>query len=265
MTPFFEKLWNNYQSVTPKAEQIRNTLNLDNYEYFNDHVAFRTLNIEGHGIQLLAAPFIKEGYKQCGTYFFEEKKLNAVHLESITNPLLPKVFISEILLEEFSPKLQKTLTNCFRTINIEQTSDDILTKGRTWDFEHSIFSDLSQESEYAAWIYAHGYRVNHFTIRINSLNNKNIDQVCFELIKNGISLNDSGGVIKGSEKIGLKQASTIADNTLLYCKSTSTEYPVPSCYVEFAERFEIDGKQYNGFVTKSANHIFESTNKKKKH
>jgi len=262
MTPFFEKLWANYQSVTPKAEQIRNSLNLDDYEYFNDHVAFRTLNIKGHGIQFLAAPFIREGYKQCGTYIFQQKKLNAIHLESIVNPLLPKVFISEILIEEFSPDLQKTLTDCFNTVNSNKSDEDILTGGRTWDFEYSKFSQLSEESEYAAWIYAHGYRVNHFTIRVNSLKNKDISEVCDELLKNGISLNDSGGIIKGSEKIGLKQASTIADNILLKCNTSGKEHPIPSCYVEFAERFEIEGKQYNGFVAKSANHIFESTNRK---
>ena len=60
MTPFFEKLWNNYQKATPTAERVRNSLSLDNYEYFNDHVAFRSLNTKGNGIETLIKPFIKE-------------------------------------------------------------------------------------------------------------------------------------------------------------------------------------------------------------
>ncbi|MFT6745781.1 MAG: hypothetical protein ACJAZ2_000115 [Glaciecola sp.] len=263
MTPFFEQLWNNYQQVTPTAELVRNSLHLDDYEYFNDHVAFRSLNLKGYGIDYLIEPFIKEGYKTCETYHFEEKKLNAIHLENIKNPLLPKVFISEIILEEFSKELQQTLLNSFKSINFKTVTDKVLTNGRTWKFDYQSYLKLSQESEYAAWIYAHGYRVNHFTIRVNSLNNTSIDQLCTQLSNGNIALNKSGGIIKGSDKIGLKQASTIADKVTITCDTTKKTHEIPSCYVEFAERFNINGKQFNGFITKSANHIFESTNQKK--
>ncbi|MFT6715997.1 MAG: hypothetical protein ACJA0Q_000626 [Saprospiraceae bacterium] len=263
MTPFFQKLWNNYQAVTPTAKLVRDSLNLDSYDYFNDHVAFRSLNLKGYGIDCLIQPFIKEGYKQCGEYYFEEKKLNAVHLESTTNPLLPKVFISEIILEEFSTHLQNTLTNSFKHINTNKVSEDILTFGRNWQYAQQIYLDLSKESEYAAWIYAHGYRVNHFTIRINSLDNTHINSLCKHLIKDDVSLNESGGIIKGSKQVGLRQASTLADNIKVHCDISQKTFEIPSCYVEFAERFEVNGKQFNGFVAKSANHIFDSTNQNK--
>jgi hypothetical protein len=35
-------------------------------------------------------------------------------------------------------------------------------------------------------------------------------------------------------------------------------YNVPGCYYEFAYRYN----NFNGFITQSANHIFESTNEK---
>ena len=36
---------------------------------------------------------------------------------------------------------------------------------------------------------------------------------------------------------------------------------VPCCYYEFAERFRMpDGKLFSGFIAKSADKIFESTN-----
>lgn len=38
---------------------------------------------------------------------------------------------------------------------------------------------------------------------------------------------------------------------------------IPSCYYEFAKRYkDSDGKLYQGFVAKSADKIFESTNTK---
>jgi hypothetical protein len=39
------------------------------------------------------------------------------------------------------------------------------------------------------------------------------------------------------------------------------EFDIPGCYYEFAFRHpETDGKLYSGFVAKSADKIFESTN-----
>jgi hypothetical protein len=42
-------------------------------------------------------------------------------------------------------------------------------------------------------------------------------------------------------------------------------FEVPSCYYEFAQRFpDSTGKLYSGFIAKSADKIFESTNYYKK-
>ena len=83
-----------------------------------------------------------------------------------------------------------------------------------------------------------------------------------EMIKdNGYILNSSGGEIKGSQNDLLEQSSTMADKMEVTFKSGS-EY-VPSCYYEFAKRYaDQSGNLYQGFVAKSADKIFESTNKK---
>ena len=45
-------------------------------------------------------------------------------------------------------------------------------------------------------------------------------------------------------------------------KFGSAEEIVPSCYYEFAKRYtDVTGNLYQGFVTTSADKIFESTNK----
>jgi glutamine cyclotransferase len=47
-------------------------------------------------------------------------------------------------------------------------------------------------------------------------------------------------------------------------KFTDGTYNIPGCYYEFAKRYKMDnGKFYQGFVAKSADKIFESTNKQK--
>ena len=68
------------------------------------------------------------------------------------------------------------------------------------DLAPRIFiSQLSEESEYAAWFYVFGFRANHFTVSINALKKYNdIHRVNDLLTKNGFVLNTSGGEIKGT-------------------------------------------------------------------
>ena len=85
-----------------------------------------------------------------------------------------------------------------------------------------------------------------------------------ELIKkNGFTLNNSGGEIKGSHEDLLQQSSTIADKVKVGFVEGS--YEVPCCYYEFAKRYpDSNGKLYSGFVAKSADKIFESTDFRRK-
>ena len=82
-----------------------------------------------------------------------------------------------------------------------------------------------------------------------------------EMIKdNGYILNSSGGEIKGSQNDLLEQSSTMADKMEVTFESGAES--VPSCYYEFAKRYaDQSGNLYQGFVAKSADKIFESTNK----
>ena len=124
---------------------------------------------------------------------------------------------------------------------------------------YEVYNRLREESEYAAWFYVFGFRANHFTVSINSLKIYNINSVNDLLKKNGFILNGSGGEIKGTPADLLQQSSTVADTVLVKFKEGSFE--VPCCYYEFAQRYsDSTGRLYNGFVAKSADKIFESTN-----
>jgi hypothetical protein len=57
----------------------------------------------------------------------------------------------------------------------------------------------------------------------------------------------------------LRQSSTLAD--IVNIKFIEGNYDIPCCYYEFAQRYpNPDGRLFSGFVAKSADKIFESTN-----
>ncbi len=260
---FFDQIWKQYISLNPDALKIHQLLEAKGEDVINDHVAYRTLKHDKLGIGSLSKFFEDRGYEQKSDYHFELKKLYAIHMEHKTDPTLPKVFISELLLEKFSDELQAILTNAVDQIpsNLIQ-NESLCIAGRPWTANFKTYEKLYDESEYAAWFYAYGFCANHFTVNVNSLKSfQNINQLNEFLIKSGFSMNSSGGLIKGSQQDYLEQSSTMAfEKEVLFSDGAHT---VPSCYYEFAKRYKMDnGQIYQGFVAKSADKIFESTNKR---
>ena len=123
---------------------------------------------------------------------------------------------------------------------------------------------LRSESEYAAWVYVYGFRANHFTVSINALKKYDTIEKVNQLLKdNGFLLNDAGGEIKGTPSELLEQSSTRAG--ILPVTFQEGIFEIPSCYYEFARRYpDSAGKLYSGFIAKSADKIFESTDFYKK-
>lgn len=258
----FDTLWKQYVKLTPQAEAVHSLLESKGETVMNDHVAFRTYNIEPIGLNSIAKFFLEMGYTFKGEYKFAEKKLFAKHLEH-PNADLPKVFISELEVEKFSPFLQKTIKDLVATVDKKITNDiSFLTCGRPWTVSHETYKKLYAESEYAAWMSAFGFCVNHFTVLINKLKHyKTVQDLNALLKQNHFVLNSSGGEVKGSPEVYLEQSSTMAAE--VDWKFSDGKFKVPSCYYEFALRYKTpDGKLYTGFVEKSADKIFESTNKK---
>lgn len=257
------KLWLSYKSNTPSAAKIQEILQFKSDEYFNDHIAFRTINIEKINKESIAAFFEELGWVINGSYHFKEKKLDAIHLEHKTNKRLPKIFISELLLEEMSSFTQQNLKNSFQQYQGTKM-ESLLHQGRKHDVSYEIYQKLAAESEYASWLYVYGFQPNHFTVYINNYKGLTLQKFTSLLVEKGIALNESGGVIKGSKEQGLIQASTMADNQSIVFNDLPEAQLIPSCYVEFAERFELNGELFEGFITDSADKIFESTYQVKK-
>lgn len=255
----FDNIWQHYLAVTPSAKKVHNLLG-GGEDLINDHVAYRTFNLDKVNLEKLASSLISLGYKECGTYTFEAKKLNAKHFEH-EDLTLPKVFISELLVEQFSPQVQAIIERLVEQVDAKQVlQQEFLYSGVHWSLSYEEYQVLLNESEYAAWLAAWGYRANHFTVSINHLNDvDSIEEVNETLKKGGFKLNCAGGEIKGDPQVKLEQSSTMADSAMVAFTDKTME--IPSCFYEFAKRYPLDsGDLYTGFVAASADKIFESTN-----
>ncbi|TKB50949.1 DUF1338 domain-containing protein [Ferrimonas aestuarii] len=255
----FGHLWQDYLKQCPSAESIHELLG-QGQAIINDHVAFRTFRAPGLGIDALAQHFLALGYEAKGEYHFEQKKLYARHYEH-PDHTQPKVFISELMIEQCSPELQAIVAGI--TSQLEPGfADNIETVygGAPWQVSQAQYQALLAESEYAAWLSAFGFRANHFTVSVNELDQfGTLEGVNGALKQAGFVLNSSGGEIKGSADVLLEQSSTMADKVAV--SFSDGELTIPACFYEFALRYPMaDGELYTGFVAASADKIFESTN-----
>jgi hypothetical protein len=257
----FNLLWQDYQSINPDAQKIYDLIKARGEVIVNDHIALRTFNHPKVNIEILARPFIELGYSPAGEYHFEEKKLYAKHFEH-PQADLPKVFISELRVELFDETTQQIINGLIDQMDSSICQkENFLVSGAPWQCSIEIYNKLKVVSEYAAWMAAYGFRPNHFTVLVNKLKTFNeLSELNQYLKANGYKLNEAGGEIKGSASVYLEQSSTLA--ATIKHRFSDGELTIPSCYYEFAKRYEMaDGKLYQGFVAKSADKIFESTDR----
>jgi hypothetical protein len=118
---------------------------------------------------------------------------------------------------------------------------------------------LLAESEYAGWVAAFGFRVNHFTVDVGALATfPDLQALVAFLVDHAFVMSEAGGVIKGTPADRLEQASTVADP--IEVELADARLAIPSCYYEFARRHKLpNGDTFQGFVPASADKLFEST------
>jgi hypothetical protein len=260
---------------------IKEKIISDPSEIENDHIAFRTIGVKFLGIQSLEKIFLHYGYKKMDHYFFPEKKLDA-HWYSPANPKDPRIFISELRVNDLSTKTKTLIKSYTDEVKSDPTDkldldnaaavDKFLHSGlwRLPTWEH--YSALADESEYAAWTIYNRYYLNHFTISVHNLKEgyNTIQDFNNFLEKYGFVLNDSSGKIKRSPDGGLLQSSTVA-HMISAPFANGEQHRIPGSYVEFAERrvlpefahlqrSEIKREhRREGFEAANADKIFEST------
>ncbi len=256
-----DALWRDYVASTPQAERIHALLASRGETIRNDHVALRTFDAPGIGLSELGRIFEEHGWAlQADAYAFPQKRLRARYWRH-ADPTLPKVFISELLLGEMSPAVQQTISALVSQLSGDfGQRDDLPWAGRPWKVTHVQYQALLAESEYAAWVAAFGFRVNHFTVDVNALSTfPDLAALNAFLVEHGFVLNDAGGAIKGTPAELLEQSSTRADSIDVTFDDATVR--IPSCYYEFAKRYPLaSGELFQGFIAASADKIFESTN-----
>jgi len=261
---FFQSLWQQYTSITPQAASIHQLLSERGEQPVNDHVALRTFGTEKLGLKSLIPLIEAIGYQVKGDYEFTAKNLTAVHFEHQDNANHPKIFLSQLNVEPLSDDSQNIIAKLDSQVDSALTGEiDFLFGGRPWNLSFADYILLLQESEYAAWTAAFGYRANHFTVSINHLLTFfDIESLNKLLLSEGFRLNQSGGLVKGTPEQLLEQSSTMAD--MVHVKFSDTAHTIPGCFYEFAKRFPQDnGRLYQGFIAASADKIFESTDSQK--
>lgn len=255
-----DALWRDYVATTPQALRIHRLLRERGEHVHNDHVALRTFAAPGITIDDLARPFEDAGWRPRERYRFEQKHLRARYWQHPC-PDQPKVFISELVLTELSPAVQATIADLLAQLPADfGTRADLPYAGRPWQITYAQYRTLLDESEYAAWVAAFGFRANHFTIDVGALTTfPDLSALNAFLLEHGFTLNKAGGLIKGSPAERLEQSATRAD--CIEVAFADATVKIPSCYYEFARRYELPtGEMFQGFVPGSADKIFESTN-----
>jgi hypothetical protein len=260
-----DRFWQQYSREIKAAGKIHELFEKEGEHIANDHVALRTFDDPRVDVDVLAKPFLEAGYEEKDHYDFPVKKLFAKHYQHKTDKNAPKVFISQLLTKEFSSELQKIVKDSIDKIptNILNNPKELLFCKTPWEpLSYSDYEKLFKESQYAAWMYVFGYRVNHFTVSVNHFKKYNTVAKVNEFLKSkGFTLNGEEGEVKGSPQELLEQSSIMAEKKPMKFKEGT--FTVPSCYYEFAFRYpDKDGHLYQGFVAASADKIFESTDRK---
>ncbi|WLD58584.1 DUF1338 domain-containing protein [Salinispirillum sp. LH 10-3-1] len=260
---FFAQLWDTYTDVTPQAQRIQALFKARGEEVINDHVAFRTFAQSPIALDKLEPQLTAMGYEAYGAFRFENKHLRARCYKHVSETDAPKIFLSELLIDELPADCQDILHRLIAEIPADAvTGPEIFWQKRLWDMpSEADYSTLVEHSEYAAWLSTMGMQANHFTVSINHLKHfSTIEQVNQLLLDEGYALNQVGGLVKGSPALFLEQSSTMADKVEVTFAGGETR-TIPSCFYEFARRHvQPDGILFDSFIEGNADKIFDSTN-----
>lgn len=286
MTQILDALFAIYAKRVPDVRKItvamvRKGMVASQSEIINDHIAFRTMGVPNLGIASFEKIFLAHGYQRMEFYHFKAKKLDAYWFAPPTSDL-PRVFISELKVDQLSEQTQKIIRSYTDTVTAD-TVDHLNVNDATavatyfqtplWELPSlEDYEFLLAESEYAAWVIYNRYYLNHYTISVHDLPKPYNQLESFNsfLKEIGIQLNTSGGEIKTSGDQLLRQTSSVA-NTVHASFANQESKVIAGSYVEFAERSPLPEfadlpaaelrreHRREGFETANADRIFEST------
>tara|TARA_B110000285_G_scaffold118664_1_gene134391 strand:+ start:132 stop:1010 length:879 start_codon:yes stop_codon:yes gene_type:complete len=286
MTQILDALFSVYANRVPDVRKITKAMIdqgivANQSDIINDHVAFRTLGVPYLGIASFEKIFLAHGYQKKEFYHFNTKKLDAFWYAPPTSDL-PRIFISELKVDELSASVQKVIKKYTDTITSDPVNSLDLNNHQEvaayfqtplWQLPSlEDYETLLAENEYAAWVIYNRYYLNHYTISVHDLPDNFCALEPFNVFLKsiGIQLNTAGGEIKTSKDKLLRQTSSVANKVLATFSGNKTK-EIAGSYVEFAERSPLPEfsklpknelkriHRREGFETGNADRIFEST------
>ncbi|KAF2531492.1 hypothetical protein F2Q70_00030839 [Brassica cretica] len=281
----FENMLKTYLRKNPTAMTIWELVqSVDNEKICYDHFTFRTLKVDGYGIDSLSSFFMDYGYKIGGGLDFPKKKLRVLWFSppdaqvpndghGLANGPLPRLVIAEVLVDELSLESQGIIRKYLKPLGGKQavlssTLGSLIWEKPTW----ADFTQLAKESEFAAWTLIHGYTMNHLAFAVHRFKHRFNDIKCVKeyLEEKGFKLNSDGGILKVSQDGLLIQISSISERLAVEFADGVTDI-IPASYIEFTQRLALpqfkdmpsdEIKEYHrreAFELDSANHVMEST------
>ncbi|CAH8253442.1 unnamed protein product [Arabidopsis lyrata] len=246
----FENILKTYLRKNPTAKTIWELVqSLDNEKICYDHFTFRTLKVDGYGIDSLSSFFMDYGYKIGGGLDFPKKKLRVlwfsppdVHVpkdgHGLGNGPLPRIVIAEVLVDELSPESQGIIRKYLKPEGGKQAVLSSTLESLIWEKPTWIdFKQLAKESEIAAWTLIHGYTLNHLAFAVHRFKHRfsDIKFVKQHLEEKGFKLNSDGEILKVSQDGLLLQVSSISERLPVTFADGVTE-TIPASYIEFTQR-----------------------------
>lgn len=292
----FSLLWQEYSARVTYARTYQQMITGAGGTVANDHIAFRSLRLSvdspqgkiNMGISYLSQIAEALGYQPAGEYNFPQTHLYARHYRHPQQAEfdLPKLFISELIVDELPDHIIQLITQTASAVPDEFTSpltyfspaeenDGIIAERlqkvftRPWlTPRRSVVEEVSQATQYGAWVLLHGYAVNHFTGYVNRHQTPeyaNIEDTARGLANLGVPMKAE---IEGDVACGLRQTATqaVKEMVTVIDDVTGEEIQIPwtYAYYEIAQRYLVEiapGKQelFDAFLGNNAQQLFEMT------
>lgn len=248
MTPcdLLDVLWRGYVAMTPQAECVRYLLIARGESLTVDHLALCTYAVPEIGIAALARPFEDRGWRARDGH--ERAGLRARYWQH-DDAALPKVLISELLIDELSTDARRVIDGLVAQLPEGfGARGDLPWAGRPWCPSLADYRALAAESPYAAWVAAFGLCVNHFTIDVGALSTfPDLAAIDAFLVEHGFLVDERGGAIKGSRAERIEHSATVPDR--ISVAFTDATVRIPGCPLAMVRRYPLpSGELFHGLA-----------------
>ncbi len=286
-----DRLWEKYRHRVSYAQKYTDLVIEKGGSVYNDHIALRTFNtITGEqpaGVDAISRIIEPLGYVQKDQYIFTAKQLTAWHWEH-ENDDFPKIFVSQLEVAQLSDETALLINQSVDSAVDLITEDDItllqkLATGEDLDSEktttlidnlytffnrqwnapkRAAIEKVNEDSQYAAWTLLHGNSVNHFTAYINKQNVSewpDLQSTVDGLKEAGVPMKEGIEGETGSKLIQSSTKAIMETCEVIENDGTIGQLEWTYAYYELAERGQVDGKLFQGFLGEQATHLFDMT------